>query len=353
MDRDAYRALIEEEALEGAVLASQLDWKGSLPRRDYPVMLVRGDGSTAGTVGGGIMEHRVIEMAGQVRDTGRAVLHWFELEGEDPTEEDGLCGGTTAILVEPFTADLRGFYRELDMLGPRAEDVVLVVRARPEGADVRVDRYAVRHGETPSTMNGGLREAVARARRTGDPIVLREDEEIVLVRPLEPWPVLHLFGAGHVNREVAVLADRIGLDIAVYDDRADLASEERFPMAAERISDPVPEWERIATIGPRDYVLVATRGHTHDYTLLRWLLGRSTAWLGMVASRRKWKVVKKSLIEEGFPEEAITRVHSPVGLDIGSETVPEIAVSIVAEIVHHARRGTRSPITMSVEGEGA
>lgn len=164
----------------------------------------------------------------------------------------------------------------------------------------------------------------------------------VLLEPGERKPRLLLVGAGHVNRAVARAAAPLGFRIAVADDRPDLVTAERFPMASELFagstlrealessfpSDPAAS---IPAEGPS--VLIATASHASDEEALRFFVDKPCAYLGMLGSRRKTRVLLSRLAESGVPEEARARVRAPVGLDIGAETPEEIAVSILGEIL--------------------
>jgi xanthine dehydrogenase accessory factor len=86
-----------------------------------------------------------------------------------------------------------------------------------------------------------------------------------------------------------------------------------------------------------DLALVATRGHHHDLTLIRWLLKSDIRWIGLVSSKRKWKLLAEGLLDEGFTNTDLSRVYAPVGIYIHAQTVPEIAVSIIGGIIKYLR----------------
>ncbi len=163
----------------------------------------------------------------------------------------------------------------------------------------------------------------------------------VLIEPIGSGPRLVLFGAGHVAAEIAPLAARCGYDVQVVDDRPTFASQERFPDARRFVhSFAAADWEPLA-LGPLSYCVVVTRGHEHDYQVVRALIERDLAYLGMMGSSKKVAGTRRRLVEEGVDEAALERLHAPIGLDIGSETPAEIAVSIIAEVVL-ARRGSKA-----------
>jgi xanthine dehydrogenase accessory factor len=146
-------------------------------------------------------------------------------------------------------------------------------------------------------------------------------------------PMLHIFGAGHVGQAVAQLAHFNELQVKVYDDRTKLITPERFPHA-ERLQTEFPiNREAISHIPKRDFILIASREHKHDRQLLSHALDISARYIGLVSSARKWKLLSENLHSGGFTQEALAKVHAPVGIDIDAQTVPEIAISILSEII--------------------
>jgi xanthine dehydrogenase accessory factor len=159
----------------------------------------------------------------------------------------------------------------------------------------------------------------------------------VHVDPLEPTPHLYIIGAGHVGFHLARAAADAGFRLHVVDDREKFASAERFP-GADIVVEPIPEWLHRADIPPSSFVVIVTRGHTHDLEAMRALAARDLRYLGLIGSRAKVARIADALLEEGMPPECLDRVHSPIGLNIGAVTPAEIAISILAEIIA-LRRG--------------
>lgn len=164
----------------------------------------------------------------------------------------------------------------------------------------------------------------------------------VLLEPGERKPRLLLVGAGHVNLALARAAAPLGFRIAVADDRPDLVTAERFPMASELFAGPTlrealessfPSAPAASIPAEENSVLIATTSHASDEEALRFFVDKPCFFLGMLGSRRKTRVLLARLAESGVPEETLARVRAPVGLDIGAETPEEIAVSILGEIL--------------------
>ena len=160
----------------------------------------------------------------------------------------------------------------------------------------------------------------------------------VHVDPLAPTPHLFVIGAGHVGCQLGKIAPDAGFRVHVVDDRQKFANSERFPEAAEVVVDSIPEWLHRTELPASAYVVVVTRGHTHDLDAMRALAARDLKYLGLIGSRAKVRRIFDLLLEEGMPQECLARVRAPIGLDIGAVTPVEIAISIMAELVA-VRRG--------------
>jgi xanthine dehydrogenase accessory factor len=160
----------------------------------------------------------------------------------------------------------------------------------------------------------------------------------VFIEPLEPSPRLVIVGAGHVSQHVAGMAADVGFRVQVLDDREAFANRDRFPAAAEVIVADIAGFLAGAELPPTAFVVVVTRGHTHDLAAMRALAGRPLRYVGMIGSRAKVARVFEALAADGAPAEWLRRVRAPIGLQIGAVTPEEIAVSIVAELVA-VRRG--------------
>ncbi|PYR02569.1 MAG: xanthine dehydrogenase [Acidobacteria bacterium] len=173
----------------------------------------------------------------------------------------------------------------------------------------------------------------------------------VYIEPIEPSPELYVVGAGHVGFHLARLAHDVGFRVHVIDDREKFANSERFPNAVEIVVDDIPSWIARATIPAHAYAVIVTRGHTNDLEALRALAPRELRYLGLIGSRAKVARIYDALVADQTPANLLTRVHAPIGLDIGAVTPQEIAVSILAELiaVKHGKFTTRETADLSMK----
>ena len=173
----------------------------------------------------------------------------------------------------------------------------------------------------------------------------------VYIEPIEPSPELYVIGAGHVGFHLANLAHEVGFRVHVIDDREKFANAERFPHAAEVLTEEIPAWIDRTPLPPHAYVVVVTRGHTNDLDALRALAPRELRYLGLIGSRAKVAKIYDALTEEGMAAAVLKQVHAPIGLDIGAVTPQEIAVSILSELiaVKHGKIKSRDAAELSMK----
>jgi len=162
-----------------------------------------------------------------------------------------------------------------------------------------------------------------------------------LIEPLATRPQLYIFGGGHVGLALARLAEQLEYPCHVLEDRPDFATPERFPQAASLRVGAYSEMARDLEPVQPAYYIILTRCHDTDLEVLRETLRKPGAYLGVICSRPKKAEMFRLLTEEGARPEELERVHAPIGLDIGSQSPPEIAVSIIAEIIREFKAHTR------------
>jgi xanthine dehydrogenase accessory factor len=159
----------------------------------------------------------------------------------------------------------------------------------------------------------------------------------VFVEPIGD-PVVYVFGAGHIARALVPLAAAAGLNTFVVDDREQFANRSRFPEPTGLLVSEFPAAFRSLTFNPGSYLVIVTRGHRHDQTVLAEAIRTPASYIGLIGSRAKIQRIFRTLISQGADPERLREVKAPIGLDIGARTCEEIAVSIVAQLIAHRRR---------------
>jgi xanthine dehydrogenase accessory factor len=208
-------------------------------------------------------------------------------------------------------------------------------------------------GNTFGTIGGGCAESgvVSEALETirvGEPrlveITLEEEERggvgmlcggsiRVYIEAVHPMPRLLMIGGGHLGVQIAKLGKTLGFSVTVLDP---VIEKEDFPEDVEFVRAPVEEGISKVDINPNTFVVIATR-HKYDEEALKAVVNSNAAYIGMVGSKTRVKLIFQKLTEEGIPMKKLKRVHAPIGLDIGAQTPEEIAVSVMAEIIRFQR----------------
>jgi xanthine dehydrogenase accessory factor len=339
-----------QRAGQRAVLATPLWYTGSVPLVAESKLLLRDDGTMLGTVGGGLLEARVIETARQVLAGGKKRLLEFELTQDQAARTGMICGGRCAVLVEPIEADREAaVYAAVAQAVESHEPVVVVTLLPPDGGSTKVallsDGEAVAdpqrvaqalacagQAEACPTLPEVLRTIAEGALKAGMPRFIEQPIRAHF-DPITPRPTVFVFGAGHVAIPVAHLASLAGFRVVVIDDRAEFANRERFPGADDVIVASVHDAFGRMAVDETGYVVAITRGHAMDEEVVAHALRTGARYIGMIGSKRKVAGVLGRLRTQGFTGADLARVHAPIGVDINAETVEEIAVSIIAELI--------------------
>lgn len=315
------------------VYTALVETRGSTPQKAGAVMLIFADGSQMGTLGGGCVEAEVKRRAIALLKDGTRELMTFQLDNNYGWDDGLICGGRMTMLVDPVRPedDVSYFETLLECLKqdrPCTEAVLLE-------PDTNGDRFLL--GETdgeissranqslPQSVSGSLRDVLSRPR----PYI---GEQVSYLPHLQRCRLV-IIGAGHVGQKVAGLAADVGFRIWVADDRDDYCNEDRFPSAERLLVGSIETIADQLDIDRNTFCIVVTRGHNHDEAALFHVANSPARYLGMIGSKRKIRLIFDDLRRDGISEETLRRVRAPLGLDIGSQTVAEIAISIVAELI--------------------
>ena len=317
------------------VMALIMSQEGSTPRTTGTRMMIGADGYV-GTIGGGRIEASVMEIAREMLHKPGAVTISFDLTSEIADAMDMVCGGKLEILIDSIAPDEKNrlfFSSLLQMLDQRQKG--LMVTELLESGVLQV-RRAVLHedGVVIGTPDFKM-EIDSIPQKLRAPILIQSGDRKFFIEPVMASGTVYLFGAGHVSLQTAILAKRVGFEVVVLDDRMEFANTTRFSDADDVR---VPASFEIAFEGLEiradSYLVILTRGHLHDRTVLQQALKTPAGYIGMIGSRKKRDAVYQALENDGFTAKDFQKVHCPIGLSIGAQTPEEIAVSIVAELIH-------------------
>ena len=333
--------------------------RGSSPREVGARMLIRPDGATDGTVGGGCGEAEVWRAALEVLQDEQPRMVVVDLTNEIAMSSDGVCGGIIDIFVEPWHANGTNMAAGvLDAVRGRRAAMTATVVSRSRGLPVALgEKLLVVDGQHRAgafswdalqarvladaqdvVASGASQSRVYRFEAEDEPRLATSGQVGVYFDLALPRPTLVVVGAGHVAVPIAQVGRLLDFEVVVIDDRPSFANAERFPDADRIIVGDFSTVLDTLDVTPSTYLVLVTRAHTHDVHALRTIVRKPAGYIGMIGSRRRVYAVFKLLRDEGVPLEDLMRVHAPIGLDIKTETPGEIAVSVGAELLK-ARRG--------------
>ncbi|UCE40977.1 MAG: XdhC family protein [Candidatus Aminicenantes bacterium] len=346
--KNIYARLCDEIKNKKLVLATIVSTKGSSPQVPGVSALFSDKGLLTGTLGGGIMEARAEEKALGSLQTGRSSLDRFELYADITSEAEAICGGEATILFDAQPADHEITFQEMvRSLNDRKPGILATHIQLTDDRIQKLSRSWIEKseifGEEAEKQNIPFREKTKQAFTTGKPVFSKN----VYLEPQFPFSHLVIAGAGHVGQAVAHIGYLLDFEVTVIDDRPEFANKEIVPEAdhiiVEDIGQAIDEMPKTADT----YIVIVTRGHSHDADALKACIRSDVAYIGMIGSGRKIALMREKFIELGWSTAPqFDRVFAPIGIDIQSKTVQEIAVSIAAELVQ-----VRNQVQNSMEAE--
>ena len=307
----AQTALQWHQAGLGAVLATVVQTWGSAPRRVGAQLVVSGDGRLEGSVSGGCVEGAVVMEAQEALVDGQHRVLEYGVSDGDAFAVGLACGGTIRILVEPVAGSL-----PVELL----TELVAAQQARE----------ALAYEVNLTTGKGSLLRDHYPDRMRLDRSGVEEDGE-TFVAVHNPPLRLVVVGAVHIAQALVPMAQLAGYDPAVIDPRAAFASPERFPGVT--LLDDWPD-EAVAALGldPRTALVLLTHDPKLDDPALQAGLRESCFYIGALGSKRTHAARIERMLAAGFSKQELSRIHGPVGLDIGAAGPAEIAIAILAEM---------------------
>lgn len=220
--------------------------EGSIPGKPGSQMTVLEDGSIRGTIGGGALENRVIELAVKAIKNGKSMSVNLPL-----TDEGMVCGGEIDVFIQTYT----------------------------------------------------------------------------------PLPKLIIVGGGHVSLALYEMASLLNFDIVIFEDREQFLNFERFPKAKELVLGPVDKKLKEYDIDENSYIVIVTRGHEYDNEALETVINSKAKYIGAIGSKNKVKKMLDNLKAKGISEDSLSKIYSPIGLNIADNSPAEISISILSEIL--------------------
>jgi len=336
-----------EQQLQGLVLATVTASKGSTPQKPGCSALFVRNSLVAGTVGGGIVESKVQEYAGKCSLTKESAYLHFSLDSDIEMKEEAVCGGTISILVDGDPLPSLPVFMEMRKSLASGNPGVLLTRVTAWGdPHVMLSHYWV-NTETdlplPDHFKGIIMQEVSNLlcspagalyKELDLPVPGEKQSAKFFLEPVMPLPRLVIAGAGHIGRALSHLGRLLDFEVTVIDDRKEYANPSNLPDADHIIVKDIGAAMQEERKDNNTFVAIVTRGHNHDADALRPCIGSPAAYVGMMGSKKKVAKMHEEFIKNKWAtEEQWKQICTPIGLEIGSKTIEEIAVSIAAQLV--------------------
>lgn len=371
--KNIYDRLLKEIAVQRPLaVGTIIETSGSSPQVPGASALFSQDGLVAGTLGGGILEaHAEAEAIRALQDQKSRLLP-FSLRGDFISEEEAICGGAVTILIDAHVQDSLDVFSDMEAsLSGRIPGVLItfidvwaekntqasmgtsdqppalasdlsfaiknvtlsrkwIEKSNIFGEEAGQKGYAHREETKDTFKEGAPRLYKIHTEKSKDPL----ERNLLFLEPLFPLSHLVIAGAGHVGKAVAHQGKLLDFEVTVIDDRAEFANSENIPDADHVIVGDINKILREIPKTQDTYVVIVTRGHSHDADALKECITSDAGYIGMIGSARKIALMRTKFLDEGWASaEQFERVFAPIGLEIQSKTVEEISVSIAAQLV--------------------
>jgi xanthine dehydrogenase accessory factor len=338
-------------------VATLVNTRGTTPRKEGAKMLVGEGGRVLGSVTiGGCVDAQVIEEAAEVLGQNTPRLLELNLGDEEAWEIGLTCGGTIEVFVEPVTLGRTdeptlAYFERARGHAEQGGRAVIVTRLDPPHNGAKLLLFD--HGGQEGTLGDGFldqrfAEEARQALAAGKSRTLFLENVRAFAEVFTPPSTLVIVGASHVAMPLTALAKTLGFRTIVIDGRPRFATKERFPDVDDlRIGVPSELVQQVPLIPTTALVLVA-HDYKYDLPVLKHALGTPVGYIGLLGSTRRGAAILNLLREDGVAEEALLRVRVPIGLDLGAQSAPEIALSILGEALATHRHATGLPISEKV-----
>lgn len=316
MQEKIWREVLEKKKLgQPFALLLVLESLGSSPGRQGFGMLVWADG-LSGSIGGGIMEHKLVELAREMLARGkREILVKRQIHSKESSQDRSgmICSGEQTI----------AFFFDTHLAKELAEEICVALKHRM--------------GHFLEFSTSGIRLLSDFSRQTGF-FPAREEHDWRYCQKLDIKPSIHIIGGGHVGLAFSQIMHFLGFQVLVYDHRKGLNTMEYNAFTHGKYVVDFDSIDQIIPEGDNEWVAIMTFGYRTDGQVIRKLLNKKFAYLGLLGSKAKIAGMWEELRGEGFSPEALQSVFAPIGLPIKSQTPGEIAISIAAQIIEVRNR---------------
>jgi xanthine dehydrogenase accessory factor len=323
-------------------MATLVATRGTSPKKEGAKMWVSEQGRILGAVTiGGCVDARVIEESEEALASFEPRFLSVAMGEEDAWEGGFTCAGTIQVMIEPLDLSdpddrLMALYRLVRDETRSGRRIVVATHLENASSKLLVfedGRTSGTLGDTALDLEASETALKLASNRTSGSVTLNTGSYTaeVFFETHGPAPALIIFGAGPVSMSLANLAKEMGLACVVIDGRPRFATRERFPQADELLVGIPSEIAGKLEYNSSTFVVLTAHDYKYDIPVLKTVLKTEASYIGLLGSRKRGRAILNFLKESGVEERTLERVRVPAGLDIGAQTAPEIALSILAE----------------------
>lgn len=322
-------------------LATILDTKGSAPQVTGASAVFGREGLISGTLGGGVMEGDIQEKAMRSLDHQMNSIVDFNLDSTIEDNAGPICGGYATILIDSNPISHIETFRNLTQtLDANEPGVLVTIVDRQDQPKTEIARWWIPSGKISGPqLPDILQTADIDLKSTLDfkkPVLseINDRKKLLFCQPVYPVAQLVIIGAGHIGKALSHIGKLLDFHVTVIDDRPEHANSRNIPDADVILAHDVEKDIQQLNITDNTYIVIVTQGHEKDAIALRYCIHSGAAYIGMIGSKRKTRLMKEDFIKRGLAtKEELDRVFAPIGMEIHAKTVQEITVSIAAQLV--------------------
>ncbi|KNZ41437.1 XdhC family aldehyde oxidoreductase maturation factor [Acetobacterium bakii] len=340
---------------ENFVIATIIEKSGSSKRSPGAKMLIKNDFSSVGYIGGGLIEAMTIQAAAKVFRHKFFRVEKFSLSNKEPGNLGIICGGDLKILLEYVDCNdkmMMKFAKKIKLLNKRKMDFLMITKI-PMKENASTEKWIYTETGLYGSESQEILSIINEIKTNFNEKKYLEPffkNNRYFIEPSFNNENVCIMGAGHIGKVLAELCKMLGFYVVMVDDREDFTNDRQFKIADEMKF--IPHYKGLnehININKKSFVVIVTRGHSYDKEILAQMMETKAQYIGMIGSKKKRTYIYDCLLADGFTQQDLDRVHSPIGLPIHGQTPEEIAISIVAEIVQ-VRRVTKDDTNVSYNG---
>ena len=336
--KNIFNILLREISYGPLALATILETKGSAPQVPGASALFTSDGLLVGTLGGGVLEGDATVKAINAIEKGSPFVYHFGLNEDIDAEEGAICGGTATILLDPNPGKDKEIFDKLNKSIKKNRSGILATVISEHNV-VKAERFwieeeSISKNKLTAKLVEYKEEILSCLQKNVCLYVSKPKDVNVFFQPVFPLSKLIIAGAGHIGKALSEMGSLLDFEVTIIDDRQEYANIKNIPSADNIVVKPIGEALMELPKTNDTYIVIVTRGHRDDSEALKACIHENVPYIGMIGSKNKIHLMRENFISKKWATKSeLDPIHAPIGLEIGSKTVQEIAVSISAQLI--------------------